>query len=401
MSTSVSNTHPTLVCGICHTLCITNDKKVISFGFSDCGAHGFIGRAFPPKIIPSLKNIKSIVGGDHTLCLDYEGNVFVFGSNLMGQLGLGIDGDCLEYVSEPRKIDLPSPCKQVSCGEYFSLCLTEDGLVYSFGCNGDGQLGIGNNEENYNSPQLISSLKDVEFIACGGYHIFCKTLNNEIYCWGFNYHGQLGLGNRDNQNTPILCSSLSNEDIIDIKCAEFHTLVLTSNGDVLSCGSNEYRQLGRETDDNYSSSIQKIPELSDITKIDCGYFHSMGIGVCKNVFIWGNNALGILGLGDYSNRVKPIEHPSLSNVIDMSNGGMHTFIKTSSNEIFAFGHNVFSQLGSITTERTVLLPIRVFEGNEDIWFSDVKSKAKSARSILPKPLNEEDNSPPKKKQKTE
>ena len=55
--------------------------------------------------------------------------------------------------------------------------------VYSFGRNYYGQLGIGNNESYY-SPQLISSLKDVEFIECGGDHTFCKTLNNEIFCWG-------------------------------------------------------------------------------------------------------------------------------------------------------------------------------------------------------------------------
>merc|ERR1712100_843974 len=101
----------------------------------------------------------------------------------------------------------------------------------------------------YNTPQLISSLEDVEFIECGRNHTFCKTFNNEIYCWGCNFEGKLGLDNRDNQYTPILCSSLSNEDIIDIKCGHNHTLVLTSNGDVLSCGSNVAGQIGREIDE--------------------------------------------------------------------------------------------------------------------------------------------------------
>ena len=75
-------------------------------------------------------------------------------------------------------------------------------------------------------------------------HTFCKTLNNEIFCWGYNGFGQLGLGNRDKQNIPILWSSLSNEDTVDVKCCG---LASTSNGDV-SCGKNNYGQLGRETD---------------------------------------------------------------------------------------------------------------------------------------------------------
>ena len=104
-------------------------------------------------------------------------------SNEYGQLGIG-DKD-LSHTSIPQKVNLP-PCKQISCGNNFTMCLSENGEVYSFGNNDYGQLGLGNNAENYNSPQLISSLKDVEFIECGGNHTFCKTLNNEIFCWGNN-----------------------------------------------------------------------------------------------------------------------------------------------------------------------------------------------------------------------
>merc|ERR1712224_801040 len=96
---------------------------------------------------------------------------------------------------------------------------------------------------------------------------------------------------------------------------------------------------------------------------------------------------GQLGLGDRNNRNKPIKHPSLSNIIDISNGGNHSFIKTSNNEIYAFGNNEYSQLGIKIENRKQLTPIRVFEDNEDIWYSNInKSKAKSARSILPRPF---------------
>ena len=89
---------------------------------------------------------------------------------------------------------------------------------------------------------------------------------------------------------------------------------------------------------------------------------------------------GQLGLGDTNNRDKPIKHPSLSNIIDISKGGYHSFVKTSNNEIYAFGLNQYSQLGIKTEDENQLTPIRVFEDNEDIWFSNInKSKAKSAR----------------------
>ena len=217
----------------------------------------------------------------------------------------------------------------------------------------------------------------------GGNSVFCKILNNEIYCLGRNDDGQLGLGYTERQCIPVLCSSLLNEDIIDIKCGADHTLVLTSNGDVLSCGYNGNGQLGRETDDNYSSSFQKIEDLSEISRIECGYKHSMCIDINNNLFVFGQNYYGQLGLGDTDNRKKPMKHPSLSNIIDISTGGSHTFVKTSNNEIYAFGNNDSSQLGITTEDDNQLTPIRVFEDNEDIWFSNInKSKQKSARFIV-------------------
>merc|ERR1712100_466027 len=196
-----------------------------------------------------------------------------------------------------------------------TMFLTEDGLLYSVGYNYYGELGLGNNILSYNSPQLVESLKDVEFIECGSSFTFCKTLNG-TYCWGFNLTGQLGLENRDNQNTPILCSSLLNEDVIDIKCGMDHTLVLTSNGDVLSCGKNEYGQLGRETDDEYCSYFKKIEGLPTIRRVECGYSNSFCIDIDNDLFVFGVNDNGQLGLGDTNNRNKPTKHPSLSNIID-------------------------------------------------------------------------------------
>ena len=367
---------PTIVCGEYHTLCLSNDGNVYSFGESTERCHGQEEeKVFPPKMISTLKNITSIARGRyHTACLDSNGNVYSFGRHSFGNAS-----GKLKYSHVPQRINVP-PCIQISCGEDFTMCLTSDGRVYSFGYNGYGQLGLGNTETS-NSPQIIKCLQDVEFIDCGPFNVFCKTKTNQFYSWGHNDYGQLGLGNTDMQNSPIQCLSLSNEDVIDIKCGDFHTLVLTSNGDVLSCGCSYQGEIGRETPSIFSADFLKIEDLSDIIRIECGNFFSMCIDIHNDFYVFGLNDHGQLGLDDTDTRYEVVKHPSLSNIIDISRGGNHTFVKTANNEIYAFGNNLYSQLGIKTEDDDQLTPIRVFEDNEDIWCSNIgKSNAKSARA---------------------
>ena len=135
---SVSN----IVCSFDFTVCINNDQNVVSFGYSTRNGHGHAEKdVFTPKIISSLNHIISIsASGDHCVCLDNDGNVYTFGDNECGQLGIG-DKD-LSHTSIPQKVNLP-PCTQISCGNTFTMCLSENGEVYSFGSNNYGQLGIG------------------------------------------------------------------------------------------------------------------------------------------------------------------------------------------------------------------------------------------------------------------
>ena len=104
-----------------YTVSIANDGRVYSFGKHLNGAHGHKeADVFPPKRINSLTNIQSVsCFQGHTMCLDYDGNVFIFGSNEGGSLGIGKRQDKLKYSYKPRKLDLP-PIKQVSCGSDFT-----------------------------------------------------------------------------------------------------------------------------------------------------------------------------------------------------------------------------------------------------------------------------------------
>ena len=364
-------------------MCVSNHGEIHTLGFHTKGIHGQDEDQINfPTVIPNLQNITAIaLGFDHTLCLDTHGNVFSFGSNEFGQLG--IDQDILEFTHIPQKVDVPV-CKQISCGSSFSMCVSTDGFIYAFGSNEFGQLGI--NRRTYDCidfPKKIKSLRDIDFVECGGCHAFCKKLDDVIYCWGRNNFGQIAMSETfSSLYKPTKCKKWPS-NIIDIKCGEYHTIVLTIGGDVYSCGSNYCSQLGRNFDDAMSEKLQKVPTLSDIVRVECGDNHTMCINMYNYFYVFGLNDYGQLGLGDTESRDAPTKHPSLSEIIDISKGGNHTFAKTSNNEIYAFGYNEYIQLGIKTDEPMLMNPIKVFQDNEYIWSSDIfKSKAKSARSIV-------------------
>ena len=370
------------------SLFLSNEGDVYSVGKNSNRGHGHEEECvFPIKKISTLQNIQSIACGyDHTICLDYSGTVFTFGRNRYGQLGVGKDVETLSHTYVPQKLDLPLII-QIACGTDFNMCVTEDGLLYSFGEDEYGQLGIGNTAlKKYNFPQKVMFLKDVHFISCGANHTICQTVSNDIYCWGSNDHGQLGLDIGKNQlkkfiNIPRQCQNWP-DNIVDIKCGYDFTIVLTSNQELFSCGSNTSGQLGRDKEYAiFNSKLKKIPNLSEIMKVECGKSHVSCIDVYHNFFIFGENDYGQLGIDTIDETTTSnVIHRPLSNIIDISSGGNHTFVKTSNNEIYAFGDNLHSQLGIETRGENQLTPIRVFEGNEDIWYSNFgKSKAKSAR----------------------
>ena len=226
------------------------------------------------------------------------------------------------------------------------------------------------------------NLENIDFIESGCNHVFCKAFNNDLFVWGDNEYGQLGIGNNIHQYLPYKCTNWTS-DIVEIKCGINFTLILTNTQEVYSCGGNVNGQLGLG-DIESSTFFARIPSLSEIVRIECGQSHAVCLDIYNNLFVFGSNMYGQLGIGEVIGNIKePIKHPSLSNIIDISNGGCHTFVKTSNNEIFAFGYNDKSQLGIETENEKQYSPIQVLQGNEQVWdLSFIKSKAKSARSMV-------------------
>jgi hypothetical protein len=112
-------------------------------------------------------------------------------------------GEAPERSFSPSEPELPvrMDVKAIAAGWWHSLALTESGEVYAWGSNGRGQLGLGDTEDRH-TPTQVPGLGRVKAIAAGGEHSLALTESGEVYAWGSNGHGQLGLGDTKDRHTP-------------------------------------------------------------------------------------------------------------------------------------------------------------------------------------------------------
>jgi alpha-tubulin suppressor-like RCC1 family protein len=181
-----------------------------------------------------------------SFALTEAGEVYAWGDNESGQLGVGDKENRLTPVKMPGL----QRVKAIAAGALHSLALTEAGEVYAWGHLGSkyaqGRLVAIEEHPTPEIVEIVGSFGRVKTIAAGECHSLALTENGTVYAWGDNRVGQLGLGDRETQNclTPRIVGKLGGEKIKDIAAGNFHSLALTEAGEVYAWGLNEYGQLG-------------------------------------------------------------------------------------------------------------------------------------------------------------
>uniref|UniRef100_A0A452RZQ1 Probable E3 ubiquitin-protein ligase HERC4 n=1 Tax=Ursus americanus TaxID=9643 RepID=A0A452RZQ1_URSAM len=259
-------------CGLRHTVFVLDDGTVYTCGCNDLGQLGHEKSRKKPEQVVALdaQNIVAVSCGEaHTLALNDKGQVYAWGLDSDGQLGLLGSEECIRV---PRNIKSLSDIQivQVACGYYHSLALSKGNEVFCWGQNKYGQLGLGIDCKKQASPQLIKSLLGIPFtqVAAGGAHSFVLTLSGAIFGWGRNKFGQLGLNDENDRYVPNLLKSLRTQKIVYICCGEDHTAALTkvfslirqhtsafvpSSGRIYSFGLGGNGQLGTGSTSNRKS----------------------------------------------------------------------------------------------------------------------------------------------------
>ncbi len=295
------------------------------------GAPVIGGKAVPERVvIGDDATITQIAGGGwHMLALDDEGTLWSWGSNSFGQLGIKAQEVGMNpkgAVFEPTPVDaLPIglKIKSFAAGGQHSVVLTENGEVWAFGWNQYGQLGNAKAKTGMNafekSAVKVDGLDGIHIVkvAASYYHTMAMDDEGNVYAWGSNQYGQLGSSSVPSgldtpgtmSATPVKVTGLGS--VCDIAAGYAHSVMLDIEGSVWSWGYNLYGQVGVANVSvgdfsSYTKTPMKLTDWRDeqglqtdaeIVSIMCLTNHTMAVDTDDNVWGWGFNRYGQLGNG--------------------------------------------------------------------------------------------------------
>ncbi|PIK59472.1 putative RCC1 and BTB domain-containing protein 1 [Apostichopus japonicus] len=234
------------------------------------------------------------------------------------------------------------------------LFLTTDDDVYSFGtdANNYGYLGHGNGVKTLLQPKKIDVLskKGIHLLAIGSIgYVLAATTNNEIYAWGYGQSNNLGNGVAGQVYVPAaITANFGGHHITKLACGYTHTLALTDDGEIYSWGTKDYSQLGHSQNGSGPQPITASIGGKFVCDIACAQYSSYAILDNGELYGWGSNAQGQIGTNTSGNTyAEPIQVTSLKSVvIKQIVCGRNFFLALSrSGHVYACGEGTSGQIG--------------------------------------------------------
>lgn len=326
------------------SLVLKPDDTVRAWGQNWAGqlGDGTTTERHTPVVVVGLNGVVALAGGlVQSYALKSDGTVWAWGRMAPSQ----INGDHTTPVQVPGLTDIVA----LAGADSHSLALKRDGTVWAWGGNWYGQLGNGTLDSGTSLPAQVIGLTSVTAIAAGGAHGLALISDGTVWAWGSNYQGELGDGTTvGTRSTPAPVSNLTG--VVALASGSQHCLALKSDGTVWAWGREDNGQLG----DGQMSGIMRTPGqvsvLTGIAGIASGYWHSFALKSDGTVWAWGLGDVGQLGDGTTTTtRATPAQVSALTGVVALEGGDLHSLAIKSDGTVWAWGSNLYGQLGDGTT----------------------------------------------------
>ena len=366
-----SNPPTRAAAGARHSVFIDGEGRLSSCGGPPDHVPGLLGHGERVTRLNTLTRLPSTLGGEravsvsavayHSLVVTDGGAVWSWGFGGEGRLG---HGDTQSQLL-PKKIEGLAGRRvvTVSAGVHHSIAITADGAVWSWGYGLWGRLGHGDSQYQM-LPKKIEAFagQRVVAVSAGGGHSLAITADGSVWSWGAGAYGKLGHGDEQIQSLPMRIEALAEQCVVAVSAADNHSLALTANGEVWSCGHGSLGQLGHG-DEQRQQLPKKVEALTGqrVIAVSAGWQHSLALTADDAVWSWGYGGQGRLGHGDEQEQLLPKKVEALAGqrVVVVSAGGHHSLAVAASGAGFTWGNGGYGCLGHGEDLSSQLLPKKV------------------------------------------
>ncbi|XP_069702362.1 RCC1-like G exchanging factor-like protein [Periplaneta americana] len=282
--------------------------------------------------------VKHVAAGRaHLLVLTDKEGAFSLGSNVYGQCGRPIveeekysGSQIIHNIPDMNGVNIRS----IECGQDHSLFVTENGEVYACGWGADGQTGLGHFKTEWQPTRVTGDVvgENIVKVSCTADCVLALNDKGEVFGWGNSEYSQLL--HEESQQINVArqlkkCRSLGK--IVDVAAGGSFCIICNEDGDVFVWG---YGILGKGPVVDHSKEPTQIPATlfgrnefqpeSRVTAVSAGISHLGAISNYGDLYMWGHNKGGCLGIGHVNDQYFPLKVAVGARVKKVSCGVDHT-----------------------------------------------------------------------------
>ncbi|MDR1033065.1 MAG: IPT/TIG domain-containing protein [Candidatus Nomurabacteria bacterium] len=409
--------------GVAHTCGIASTGSVYCWGGNSNGQLGDgtnTSQSEPVKVktaaddagsaLPANIAATAVVAGTQHSCVLAGNDIYCWGYNPDGQLGNNTTTDSSLPVKVQKTTDNPSSMlpgdvtvTAMDSGAHSTCVVASDNNIYCWGWNLNGQLGNNGTADSPIPTRVRRSNESATFelpsaasvsivsLSVGASHACVVASDNNAYCWGGGYYGQMGdntrystttypvrvYKNSDNASSALPASAT----LTAISASQRHTCVLASN-EVYCWGNGSYGQMGNGTSVLYNTLAKRVLKTSDnassalpdgvtIERLVSTFGGSCVLASDNNIYCWGYGVYGEMGNGTaifnnlYVTRVFKTSDdadsalPDSASIATLTAGGDGVCTTTTAQKAYCWGSGANGQMGNGTTVANNLLPVLV------------------------------------------
>jgi alpha-tubulin suppressor-like RCC1 family protein len=338
-TTSLAGGYHSIGCKTDNTLWVWGSNNVGQLGLGNKGTE--TDKNTPTPLGTDSDWIDGALGNTYTITIKTNSTLWAWGNNEFGQLGIG---GMVERTT-PTQSGTDSDWAMVTAGYQHTIARKTDGTLWSCGANWDGQLGL-NDYDDRDTLSQIGTESDWSVIAAGGTDLYSHTIalrnNSTLWVWGSNSFGQLGIPDLEIEiSEPIQHGDDSDWSTITAKAN--HNLAIKTNRTLWAWGRNDDGQLGIPEVLDFQPT--QVGTDSDWFKITTGEKHTIALKTNRTLWAWGSNWFGQLGLGDTVGRETPTQVEPDTDWTEITAGVSHTIARKLNRTIWTWGSNSNGQLG--------------------------------------------------------